>query len=1042
MKFLSNPIIFTAEQREATNNKNGKRNQLFFAVMLKFFETHGYFPKELNSDLQNLIVDIAIQIDCDPVFDYNWSSRLNERFKKEIRLLFKFRTATIREKDAFILYCKTSLFPTVPKDENQEFEQAYAYFKSLKLEPYSKKQMKRFLEEAHHQFESELFKNIEKSLSPQIKASLDKLLEEENIQFSTDKPSLTEDLFAGDKITLTEFKSGQVELKNHSILYEIQKFNYLKTINIPAIVETFGTRKAFYKYYMRVLAESPSSLKEHKSSIRYAYLAMFCIIQHQIMADNLTDLLIKLLKQIVTKAERKVDKLIKAECKRVKGKLGTLLVLAKTSIDHPQGIIRETIYPNVPQDRLIDITNELGSNESWYQNQVKSKAISLYTHNNRRIVWAIIDALDLQTTFSFSRILSAVKIMKQINTANNPLKDRLYDATLLNNFFSSDWISLIAIAQDPSTITAVEKIDQPSESFEQFDSFEESLQSLFLESKLSSEPTKEPAGNTKVKISWNAFELGVFAKLEKEIKVKNIWVHQSYRYRNPEEDGPKDFYENKTYYFAFCNLPEDVNDFVDSLKERADKGLSDLNTSILENPKVIIKDRKKQGAIKITPFEPQKEPKNLELLKAEIVLNWPHLHLIDILKEADFRIGFSKRFQTVASRKVMSKERLQKRLLLCIFGLGSNIGLKRMSGFDQDQENYNSLRYVKRRYFTVQGIRFAIQDVVNAILQIRDSKIWGTATTTCSADSKKISVWDQNLIVEWHTRYKGRGVMIYWHVDKHATCIYSHIKTCSSSEVAAMIKGVLNHDTDMDLQQVCIDTHGQSSIGFAYSELLHFLLCPRIKNINKQKLYASARSKKEAYPNLTPALASESINWSKITQETYTEAVRWTVALKTGTVDPEVMIRRLSADNKANPVYQALMEIGKASRTIFLCRYLSSEEFRIEINDALNVVERVNGLMGFIFYGRLGELSTNNTTDQELSLLCLHLLQVCMVYINTIFIQTVLSNPKWDILLTVEDKRALSPLLHGHINPYGLLFLDMNTRIIIENRRYRAGSSA
>ena len=74
---MSNPIIFTAEQREATNNKNGKRNQLFFAVMLKFFETHGYFPKELNSQLQNLIVDIAIQIDCDPVFDYNWNSRLN-----------------------------------------------------------------------------------------------------------------------------------------------------------------------------------------------------------------------------------------------------------------------------------------------------------------------------------------------------------------------------------------------------------------------------------------------------------------------------------------------------------------------------------------------------------------------------------------------------------------------------------------------------------------------------------------------------------------------------------------------------------------------------------------------------------------------------------------------------------------------------------------------------------------------------------------------------------------------------------------------------
>ena len=96
------------------------------------------------------------------------------------------------------------------------------------------------------------------------------------------------------------------------------------------------------------------------------------------------------------------------------------------------------------------------------------------------------------------------------------------------------------------------------------------------------------------------------------------------------------------------------------------------------------------------------------------------------------------------------------------------------------------------------------------------------------------------------------------------------------------------------------------------------------------------------------------------------------------------------------------------------------------------MVERVNGIMGFIFYGRLGELSTNKIADQELSLLCLHLLQVCMCYINTILIQTVLKDPKWAALLSVEDWRALSPLFHGHINPYGVLFLDMNSRIEIE----------
>ena len=97
----------------------------------------------------------------------------------------------------------------------------------------------------------------------------------------------------------------------------------------------------------------------------------------------------------------------------------------------------------------------------------------------------------------------------------------------------------------------------------------------------------------------------------------------------------------------------------------------------------------------------------------------------------------------------------------------------------------------------------------------------------------------------------------------------------------------------------------------------------------------------------------------------------------------------------------------------------------------------INGIMGFIFYGRLGEISTNDPNDQELSLLCLHLLQVCMVYMNTILIQTALSDPKWMLILKTEDRRALSPLFHGHINPYGFLSLDMNTRLTIETHRYK-----
>ena len=55
-----------------------------------------------------------------------------------------------------------------------------------------------------------------------------------------------------------------------------------------------------------------------------------------------------------------------------------------------------------------------------------------------------------------------------------------------------------------------------------------------------------------------------------------------------------------------------------------------------------------------------------------------------------------------------------------------------------------------------------------------------------------------------------------------------------------------------------------------------------------------------------------------------------------------------------------------------------------------------------------------------------------MVYINTLIIQELLSDPAWASQLTPEDKRALTPLIHAHINPYGLFPLDLYQRLSIE----------
>ncbi len=57
--------------------------------------------------------------------------------------------------------------------------------------------------------------------------------------------------------------------------------------------------------------------------------------------------------------------------------------------------------------------------------------------------------------------------------------------------------------------------------------------------------------------------------------------------------------------------------------------------------------------------------------------------------------------------------------------------------------------------------------------------------------------------------------MIYWHVERKSLCVHSQLTTCSASEVAAMIEGLLRQETGAGIDRNYTDTHGASIVGFA-----------------------------------------------------------------------------------------------------------------------------------------------------------------------------------------------------------------------------------
>ena len=152
-----------------------------------------------------------------------------------------------------------------------------------------------------------------------------------------------------------------------------------------------------------------------------------------------------------------------------------------------------------------------------------------------------------------------------------------------------------------------------------------------------------------------------------------------------------------------------------------------------------------------------------------------------------------------------------------------------------------------RRYLSPETARAMAVEIANATFAVRAASVWGAGSTAVASDSKHFGAFDQNIFTEWHSRYGGRGVLIYWHVERGSMAIHSQLISLLGVGGARDDRGrdAARHRYDVDGNYT--DTHGQSQIGFGITRLLGFDLLPRIKQINKVSCTGRPR-RPDAYP--------------------------------------------------------------------------------------------------------------------------------------------------------------------------------------------------
>jgi TnpA family transposase len=912
-------------------------NRLGFAVQLKFFELEGRCPRTPREIPRAALGFVAEQLGLSPVvFEHDaWGGRTRKQHRATIRTCMGFRTCTAADVVSLDTWLRHTILPS-EQNPRHLLDLAVGWCREHRLEPPTPQRLERVIQSALHHHTSEFFATILQQLPLSTQAHLDALLaplESEPPSAGTgDDPAIVATVFS-------QLKTDAGPVGVASVLTELEKLEHLRKLDLPVGLFADVSPKILQGYRLRAATEPPREMREHPAPIRYTLLAAFCWQRQQEVIDELVELLIRIVHRISVRAEKKVVKELLSDLQRVHGKTTLLFKLAEAALEHPHGIVNEVLYPIVGAPTLAALVQEYRAQGPAYRHHVHTLIRSSYSHHYRRMLPLILDALTFRSN----------------NVTYQPVIDAL--AWLRSQRESRQ--QLIACTDVP-----IEGVIRPQ------------MQELLIET--------SPDGTTC--IDRINYEICVLQALRDRLRCKEIWGPGAARYRNPDDDVPGDFQQHRVAYYQALHLPEDAETFITGVQQAMCTALSTFNAGLPSNPKVSLRQQGK-NRIHLSPLAPQPEPPHLLELKAEMLRRWPMTNLLDILKETDLRVGFTEAFHSLATREILAAETRQPRLLRCLYGLGTNAGLKRMVA-PHEGISYAHLLYMRRRFIQKDALRAAIRRVINATLASRAPEIWGEGTTACAADSKVFGAWDQNLMTEWHARYHTDGVKVYWHIDMKAACIYSQLKRCNASEVAAMIEGVLRHCTDMEVDRQYVDSHGQSTVGFAMCHLLGFALMPRLKAIASQKFYRPVTGRPDDYPNLAPIL-TRPIRWELIRQQ-YDEMVKYATALRLGTADAETLLKRFTRENLQHPTYQALVELGKAIKTVFLCRYLHDETLRCEVNAGLNVVENWNSANDVIFYGKSGEVATNQLEDQEIAVLSLHLVQACLVYINTLMLQQVL----------------------------------------------------
>jgi len=398
----------------------------------------------------------------------------------------------------------------------------------------------------------------------------------------------------------------------------------------------------------------------------------------------------------------------------------------------------------------------------------------------------------------------------------------------------------------------------------------------------------------------------------------------------------------------------------------------------------------------------------------------PLIDLPDLLIEVDQWTGFSRHLRHLGGYEPRRPDFLPL-LYAALLAQGCNFGFARMAQMADISAN-------RLAWCTAWHLREdTLQDATNALVNFHHglplSQHWGGGTLS-SSDGQRIPVAGKVRNATTLPRYfRYQGVTYYSWTSDQLSQYGTKVIPATVRDATYVLDAILDNETELTILEHATDTAGYTDLVFCLFDVLGMQFASRLRDLGDQQLYRLSRDQRVG--RLAPRFKG-TIQQDLILRH-WDDMLRLAGSLKRGWVTASLFISKLQAYPRQNVLTRALQEYGRLVKTLFILRYLQSQDYRRRIHTQLNKGESLHALRDFLFVGDKGVIRRKQYEAQTNQAMCLNVVTNAVVVWNTVYMQAVLDQLRAEgYRVQEEDLAHLSPARFEHINPYGKYYFPID----------------